>query len=370
MTVPAEEGAAPIATAPRSRLVAYLTRTSKGGYAVETREARNGRVHWRSQPWSPPSPPDGTAEGWTVPGLAVLTDRGREYVTAYAYGERRPGDPSVAVVSYRADASGRAVAPTTAADVPVTGAPESINADGTALVVRMEGTTASVAVATGTVHIYKGSERECTACADRMVAVVPKGPVLTSSANGYEVAGAWSSAQVTPPEYKTRLAELEGITADYLIGSWRAPADFDEARWVVHDAESGKALAAVTCSVPGNGTRRQLYTPHTSANGRYLVAGPVAFDLGHARGVCLDGGNDGDPVEFTAVDDDGLAFGTSAPQQGSDEPGRPVQVPLETGKPKTLVAGTLVPVAMVDGRGVFAAPAGEQDVRLTAYPRF
>ncbi|QLH19332.1 hypothetical protein [Streptomyces sp. Rer75] len=368
------DGTVPLASAPRSNLVTYLDSTGQG-YVLKARDAKTGKLRWRSRPWTPPVPEESDTETGEAepPKLSVITSGGAEYVVAYAYGEKQKDELSrkrevVEVVSYRADASGQNVAPLKTADVPVLGEPDGINADGSGVVVRETDSVEAVNVTTGRIKSYES----CDLCDEEgdAFATVDRGLVTSTPATGYQVLGAWEGADTVPAEYRDRYANAIAVTEDYVVGTWK-DLSADDSRWVVHDSRSGKALVTMQCSPPeGTGTANpKLYTPSVSANGRYLVVGTGAFDLERKKGYCFEGTDERNPIELTTVDDNGVAYGASVPTDTS-EPSPQVQVSLDTGTPKPLPSGAIVPAADVAGHGFFTAPTGSGKLALglIAYP--
>ncbi|GAA2333517.1 hypothetical protein [Streptomyces violaceusniger] len=369
------DGTVPLATAPRSGLVTYLDSTGTG-YVLKARDAKTGKLRWRSRPWTPPVPEESDTETGEAepPKLAVITSEGAEYVVAYAYGEKQKDELSpkrevVEVVSYRANASGQNVAPLKTADVPVAGEPEHINADGSGVVVDETTTVETVNIVTGRIRTYES----CDLCEDEgdAFATVDQGIVTSSPASGYQVLGAWKGADTVPAQYWDWNANAIAVTENHVIGTWQNLNDDDDSRWVLHDARSGKVLVTMQCYPPeGTGNANpKLYTPSVSASGRYLVAGTGAFDLKRKKGYCFEGTDERNPIELTTVDDNGIAYGASVPADPSD-PSPQVQVPLSTGTPKTVASGAIIPAADAAGYGFFTAPTGSGKLALglIAYP--
>lgn len=137
------------------------------------------------------------------------------------------------------------------------------------------------------------------------------GSVSTLSSFG---GSGWSSDDLLPSEEAAN-AQVFGSDADtLLLGRWNEPAaGRGEAGAVVFqvlDAASGKVLASPQC---GPATESQFVV---SPDRQWKVAGPLHISPQNA-GDCTGGGEGQRSVTFTAVTDEGRAFGLAG-QGGSD----------------------------------------------------
>lgn len=137
------------------------------------------------------------------------------------------------------------------------------------------------------------------------------GSVSTLSSFG---GSGWSSDDLLPSEEAAK-AQVFGSDADtLLLGRWNEPtAGRGEAGAVVFqvlDAASGKVLASPQC---GPATESQFVV---SPDRQWKVAGPLRISPQNA-GDCTGGGEGQRSVTFSAVTDEGRAFGLAG-QGGSD----------------------------------------------------
>ncbi|MEU4256154.1 hypothetical protein AB0B42_01265 [Streptomyces fradiae] len=196
---------------------------------------------------------------------------------------------------------------------------------------------------------------------------------------GFQVGDAWTSTTTAPRGMHTGIPLA--VTGKYLIAAWHTSdsqtdqpvlsAD-SKTTFTVQDLATGKTIASVSCTSadrlilqPGSAQS----STRTSANGRYLVSGQTAFDLNSRTGRCYTSSASSKGIDFTAVGDDGTAYGLIHTGDGSDASslyGRlPIapdgtdsteqgaRVDLAAGSAKALSEAAEVPIYLAASNGVF-----------------
>lgn len=393
--VPEAVGTLPVSTVPRTDLVAMMYGAS-GGYTVQAKAA-GGKVRWSSAPWNPPTPIDGAEGGgaWEkaaeIPDLTGVELDGRGYVIAYAHGMSgkdalHEGTEVVRLAVFPADGSGSGVKPLREVDVPVSASPNEIrvSAEGGRLLLAYGERgpyprwAVAVDVTTGSVTPYKDLDKllpqcvQATLCSGSLVlAVSPDGPLISMGGrDGFGMPGRWFSDSVRPDGVQSRTGFSKswngwayGVADGRLLASWSNEGTSGESRpptWSVHDVRTGALLARMECAYkesPGFRDKSPDHTTIASPSGRYLAAGPVAFDLERKQGICLEGDGNRKTIELSSIRDDGTAYGavenTEAP---SSEPViAQVNLNSASGEAKVLGIGVNVPITDVGGSGLFLA---------------
>ncbi|MFI1333298.1 hypothetical protein ACH4U7_24985 [Streptomyces sp. NPDC020845] len=372
---------------------------ASNGYTVHVRDAETGSMRWSGKPWNPPFPMD-DAEGnpdtgtpAEIPDLTVVSQDGREFIVAWGHGMKgkddlHNGKEVVQLAIYPVQGSGRAVVPLREVSVPVDDGNGSLAVrDGGAglLITWGEGITlhnyaASVDVATGKVTQHGDADELMAQCDEaacygsEVEATSTHGPVVDMAAGGFGVPNRWFSLDVAPQGASTRRSlmggwngRVEAAVGGHLVARWAAESG--EAIWAVHDAETGKVEATTTCSVgslrpdedqPG-------YPAVASRDGRYLAAGPLAFDLRQRSGLCLAGDGDRKEVLLASVRDDGTAYGvvSEGEEVTDDSTQTRVQVSLATGRPTTLGIDTEVPMVPLKESALFLTRDESDFVRIS-----
>ncbi|MGW6392756.1 hypothetical protein ACWFR1_20095 [Streptomyces sp. NPDC055103] len=395
----------PLAVVPGQGAVA-LMHASSDGYTLRVRAADSGETRWTSVPWKPPTPVEGaegdpeSGEAAEIPDVTGVEQDGRSYVVAYAHGMRgkdalHEGTEVVRLAVYAADASGSSVKPLREIDVPVSADPGevSVRADGGRLLVAWgeEGTfprwSHAVDVVTGALTPYKEPDRllgrwcdqEPDGCYDsRVVAASADGPLVAVGRGGFGVPGRWFSGDVRPDGVAARAGILDswngkayGVGAGQVLAHWDAAGDAVPV-WSVHDVRTGRVQARMECgydeySGVGRSAAKRDYRVITSPSGRYLAAGPVAFDLERKKGICLEGDGDRKAIVLASLRDDGTAYG----QVQEDSPGgEPVVAQLDLavadGAAKVLGLGVETPYYTdVSGSGLFVTRDDDENVRIS-----
>lgn len=394
----------PLDIAPRAGLVAMLQKQGDG-YVLEARDTTSGALRFRSKALDVPQEPEPDETEREIPGVAVVTQGGKEYVTVWAHGFRgkdavQDGEEVVSVAVFTAGARGEAVVPATAVDVPVghRGITRLGGRRMTDFVTARDGgagllvtwvpedageVAASVDVTTGEVRRYSSTsqESECEriACEETWVeALSEHGPVRSHYTGAFGVAGRWTSNQFVPQGatkngYGRYSAEILAAGKGRVIAAWEAydPAAsvLDAERiWAVHDAATGAVQASVRCDEQ---VWRSLddkdRVVSVSPGGRYLTAGYLAFDLEQGTGHCLFDKEGQQPVETVSVDDQGTVYGLAGWEVDSDR--ALASVSMATGKAKALPAGTDLPLHILPKAAVFFPIADGGGMLPTVHPR-
>lgn len=397
--VPQRVGSLPVTVAPRTGAVA-LMHVGSNGYTIKVRAADTGRVRWMSAPWNPPTPLEGAAgdpaagEAAEIPDVVAAEQDGREYVVAYAHGLRgkddlHKGTEVVRLAVYPADATGVSVKPLRQIDVPVRADPGEVHVSTTGGRVLVgwgaEGPYSqwsfAVDLATGKTIAYDNADDLLPQCAQadfcsgsRVMAATADGPLVGMGHGGFGMPGRWFSDAVRPDGVAARAGTLGtwngmvyGANDAHLLAGWSSAVTYGsdaDPVWSVHDVRTGRLQAAMTCGYglgddiggSNRGAQRE-YPVVTSPNGRYLAAGPVAFDLRRKKGICLAQDGDRKSIALASIRDDGMAYGAVQEDSADNDTG-PVaaQIDLTVGpdSAKVLGIGTDAPyVTSVKGSGLF-----------------
>lgn len=178
------------------------------------------------------------------------------------------------------------------------------------------------------------------------VGETPIGLWETGSVNTLSSFGSpgWSSNDSLPNEATTN-AQVFGSDADTLVlGRWNEPTagrgEGGEVAFQVLDAASGKVLATPEC---GPATASPLVV---SPNSEWKVAGPLRLSPQNA-GDCTGGGEGQRSVTFSAVTDQGRAFGLAG--QGGSEALFVDSKPGEEPETSELPEGARPPIGVMEG---------------------
>ncbi|MFB8211117.1 hypothetical protein [Streptomyces sp. NPDC056010] len=403
--VPNEVRTIPVTAAPRSGVIAMLHGASNG-YTIDAKAADTGESQWISAPWNPPTPVEG-AEGdaesgqWgEIPDVMAVEQDGREYVLAYAHGLRgkdslHEGAEVVRLAVYAADASGTSVKPLREIDVPVSAKPGDVRLGSTGgrVLVAWGGSkahfrlAAAVDVATGKVDVYQkpnGLLPQCAttvACSStRVMAATPDGPLVVMGTGGFGIPGRWFSDDVRPRglEATTGLVgawngDAYGVVGGNVLVGWSTGGKFgapNDPLWSVHDVRTGRLRASMTCATDVAGSNEAHdYRVVASPDGRYLAAGPVAFDLKLGKGICLEGDGNRKTIAIAAIRDDGTSYGVVLEKSAASKSEAVVaelNLTASAGEPKVLGTGVRVPyLTSVSGAGLFLERDDDAKVRVS-----
>jgi hypothetical protein len=403
--VPGSVHTLPVAAARETGVVALL-HVASNGYTLKVHAADSGEVRWTSGTWQPPTPVEGAegseyGEAAEIPDVTTVVQDGEEYVVAYAHGmkgkdELHNGTEVVQLAVYEAGATGDFVKPLRVIDVPVSAGPGEVrvSGDGGRLMVGTGDDPAypdqavSVDVLTGKVAEYEDVDALLPQCAEqqfcdnsRVVSVSPEGPLVDMDGGGFGVPGGWFSNAVHPGGAPAKAGLFEqwngtvyGVGDGLVLAGWTMPGkdglSEGDPMWSVHDITTGTLRASMTCDLdlPTGLFAKREYPVVTSADGRYLAAGPVAFDLKEKRGVCLATDGDRKTIALASIRDDGTAYGVVDSNAGTDGSPLIAQIDLTTsaGRAEVLDAGVEAPLyADLKGQGLFLGRDENENVRVS-----
>ncbi|SDK03023.1 hypothetical protein SAMN05421806_104106 [Streptomyces indicus] len=359
------------ALAPHARVLTYLQRADGGRFRLRAVDVRTGKQAWAGEAWRPLSAAPGT-----VPRLAAVAKDGREYFATWSYG-KLGGDPlseadRVLVVDlYEAVGGARQ-----RVELPWEAAP-SVSASGPGLVVGVgSGTAAVLDPETARTATYKAGDlkypKGCAGCRrlTEVVGVTSKGPLVNGEGE-FWVRGAWHGRKAAPKGGVSGTAV--SVSGDRVLARWdHKPAKnkpVDREIWAVHDGASGKVLASAECPRPALRPGRYPAAV-TSPDGRYLVAGQLAFDLEGKSGHCFAAGSGAKPVTLATVGDSGVAYGASgarSPEDALRGGGTPVSVRIAVPEPQALPGSARLPVHDLGEVGIFRWTDGRDVHHLVGY---
>ncbi|MFJ9825263.1 hypothetical protein ACIRSU_12965 [Streptomyces sp. NPDC101160] len=404
--VPGTDPVAPVAVVPGAKAVALLTQDG-AGFAVRSRAADSGEVRWGSAIWRPPVLKEGAKEAKEIPDVLAMEQDGRKFVVVSAHGmagkdDLHDGTEVVRLAVYDAEGRGSGQKPLREIDVPVTADAGDwrVSADGGRLLVgygefgRYPQWSSAVDVVTGKVTPYANPAELLPQCAGktlecgwaRVVAAGPNGP-LVGLGRGFGVPGGWFGDAVRPEGVNATVSngltdewngDVYGVAAGRFLAQWhRTDKDgsSEPTAWSVHEVASGRLLARIDCayddfpSVTAQGNDR-AHPVVSSPSGRFLAAGPVAFDLQRKQGICLQGDGNRKTIAVNTVGDDGVAYGTVGEDSDGPRFAR-LDLTTATGDAKILPVGVEIPQrADVDGAGsgLFVVRDKDQNIRVSLRP--
>ncbi|MGO4457953.1 hypothetical protein AB4039_11675 [Streptomyces sp. M-16] len=387
--------------------VAVLTVGEAGGFAVRTRAADTGKVLWTSAVWNPPLPLE-YAEKKDIPTVLGVEQDGRKFVVVSAHGKVGKDDLHAGTEVVRlavfdaADGQATGRKPLREIDVPVEVKADNdgwrVSADGGRVLVAygdhgryprwgttvdlISGKVTPYGLSAGLLKQCEGKSLECGW--SRVVAVSPKGP-LVGLGHGFGAPGAWFSDSVLPqgaaPTYSFGFSDswngdVYGVAGGRFLAQWHGAeknGSQGPAVWSVHEVGSGAPLARMECAyddfptVTSQGNSR-AYQVVTSPSGRFLAAGPVAFDLERKQGVCLQGDGNRKTIAVGAIADDGVAYGTVIGDR-SDQVAALLDLKTATGDAKVLGPGVEIPQhTSVARSGLFVTRDQNQNVLVALRP--
>ncbi|MGW7369367.1 hypothetical protein ACWGI8_39595, partial [Streptomyces sp. NPDC054841] len=199
--------------------------------------------------------------------------------------------------------------------------------------------------------------------------------LLVSGAREFWVRGGWFSRNIAPAGADRAYGTPTSLTAGRLLVRWRKAkgtkgADTHDI-WAVHDATTGKPLVKTECHKPAiePGEYPQAVG---SPDGRYLVAGSLAFDLEERTGRCFEEEDGTRPLTLTTVTDDGVAYGamnTRSPAEALAGGGAPYEVDLATWVPEALSRNVRLPDGEASEVGLFRWTDTKDRLHLIGYVR-
>ncbi|MFE3098574.1 hypothetical protein ACFXG1_32720 [Streptomyces sp. NPDC059248] len=402
--IPGSVHSIPVAATDDGRVA--VMQVASDGYTVKVRDAADGAVRWSSAPWKVPTPVEGaegsdaSGEPAELPGLVSATIGGAPHIVAWAHGTRgsdelNKGTEILRLAVFPAKATGRSVEPLREIDVPVSAMPGDyqINGgeDGSLLVAwgdrdMYPSSTAAVDLTDGKIAVHRDPDKllpQCarqTMCSGSRVIDVHDGSVLVAmGSGGFGVPGRWSSGDFRPRGVPAVTGFLNspngavyGAGAGRLLAAWHpVPSSGAEADpvWSVHDQGTGELLASMSCDadVPEKKDGDRDYAVGSSPDGRFLFAGPVAFDLERKKGLCLVGDGNPKTVLLASADERGIAYGAVEDTADSEAPTLVrLDLTTPTGSPEVLPAGTELPlITDLKGSGLFVTRDANENILVS-----
>ncbi|MFD9481800.1 MULTISPECIES: hypothetical protein [Streptomyces] len=386
----------PVAVVPGAAAVAVMD--VGAGYTVQVRAAADGKARWASADWRPPVPLPSADKHEVVPRVLAVEQDGQRFVVLAGHGltgkdELHEGTEVVRLALYPADAKGQGVKPVREIDVPLKADPGEVRvqAGGGRLIVAHGGPGAypthasAVDLVTGTVTPYDDPAsllpqcKDSPACRAAVMAVGPAGP-LVDLAGGFGVPGRWFSDAVRPDGVPSKAGPYTGWNGwVYGVAGGKALVQWDKDEkaapgtlptWAVHDMASGRVLARMSCGYEeghsGSGRGYRNHEVVTSPAGRFLAAGPVAFDLERGQGVCLKGDGNTKAIAVRSVRDDGTAYGLVEGDAADGRVGARLDLTSATGNAEALGAGVEVPYHPdLGGAALFVERDRDENLRVS-----
>lgn len=360
------------AVASATGYIAYLARIDESRYQLRTQNAETGKAGWWGEAWRPLAPVD------RYPRLLSVTRGDKQYFVTWSYG--RLGEYALASADslVSLDIYDAATGEQRRVEVPWTDAP-TVSGTGPGILIS-DGKAVSAVVDPSTGEVSKtapgslGYPKDCPDCKKLTeVRAVTAGGLLVSGAKEFWVRGGWFSRKVAPKGTEPKSGVPASTVPGYVLAKWQKKKGAKDAathdQWVVHSLEDGKAVAQVRCRKPdiNPGAEPQLIS---SPDGRYLIAGRLAFDLDEKTAFCFEEADGTKPLTLTSVSDTGVAYGATSARNATDAlagGGSPVQVRLDTGEPEPLAPNVRLPSGDANGMGLFRWTDGEDRQHLIAY---
>ncbi|MBC9712454.1 hypothetical protein H9Y04_07695 [Streptomyces sp. TRM66268-LWL] len=345
------------ALAPGAKLLAYLQRADGGRFRLRAMDARTGRTAWTSEAWRPLADEPGA-----VPRLAVVAKDGREYFATWSYGKLGDDPLSGADRVLSFDLYDAVAGTRQRVELPWPTTP-SVSASGPGLVVGV-GTDSAAVVdpVTGRTTTYKAGDLKypagCKGCRrlTEVMGVTGKGP-LVSGDGEFWVRGAWHGRKVAPKGGVNGVAV--SVSGGQVLARWDRKPDKKQPGereiWAVHDGATGKVTASAECAKPALRPGRYPAAA-ASPDGRYLIAGHLAFDLQEGTGHCFASEGGTKPLTLATVTDAGLVYGATGARSADDAwdgGGTPVSVRIAVPEPEAFSGSSRLPVHDLGGVGIF-----------------
>ncbi|MFI6081040.1 hypothetical protein ACIBBB_08675 [Streptomyces sp. NPDC051217] len=362
------------AVASANGLVAYLARVDDNRYQLRTQYTETGKAGWSGQAWRPLAPVD------RYPRLLSVTKGDKQYFVTWSYGRLgeyalASADSLVSLDVYDATTGEQRRVEVPWTDAPtITGTgPGILISDGKAVSAVVDPSTGEVSrTAPGSLGFPKG----CPNCKKLTeVRGVTASGLLVSGAKEFWVRGGWFSRKVAPKGTEPTSGVPASMSAEHVLAKWQKKKGAKDAAthemWVVHALDTGKLVAQVRCRKPAinPSAEPQLIS---SPNGRFLIAGRLAFDLDEKKAFCFEESDGTRPLTLTSVTDTGVAYGATSARNVTDAlsgGGNPVQVSLTTGEPEPLPLNVRLPSGDANGVGLFRWTDAGDRPHLIAYLR-
>ncbi|QNE77759.1 hypothetical protein F0344_27015 [Streptomyces finlayi] len=366
-------GAAPefAVSRPTGRL-AFLVTASGNRYQLRTLDAASGKLAWSGPAWRPPDP-------LHFPKLISVAAADRQFFVTWAYGKVGDGlsatDTFVSLDVYdAADGSRRR------AEVPWSGAPKVTATGPDILISDGRANSAMIDPATGEVSRVASTAlkypKGCPACKQLTEVRGQTGQgLLVSGAEEFWVRGGWFSRNVAPKGTDRRSGVPTSVAPGWILAKWQLAKGAKRAAshelWAVHEAATGKPVVSVECHRPAIEPGRYPEAVVAASDG-YLVAGNLGFDLGAAKGFCLEDEDGSASVTLASVTDRGVAYGATNVRDASDAldgGGEPVEMELTSGTVSPLSPNVRLPGMETAGVGLFPWTDRRDRLHLIGYPR-
>ncbi|UFR06920.1 hypothetical protein KBP30_39680 [Streptomyces sp. Go40/10] len=346
---------------PHSAAVAVFQQAANHG-DFTVMDAATGATRWTRK-----------VEGVGMMSALVTTEKGQDYLVATSSGTtgedavKKGRDVTTLDIFNAKDATSGAFTLAHHLELPGEG---TVTDGGGGLLVRFgDETVATVDPATGATKTFdlrkmKPPAGECHLCfaSTKALAVTSRGPLLATDEQPkahYWVPGVWSGGTLTT-DSENKLFMTPVGTA--LFALWHDDGATRDTLAVL-DPATGKVRAKVDCKAEGfQRNEDAAKSASLSANGRYLVQENAAFDLEKGTGRCFGDTAQTKAVDFDGVTDDGTAFGSTLPVDGSEERSS-VVVDIATGTVKA-DRYEVTPFGDFAGYGLFLDNADDADTDL------
>ncbi|MGW1884265.1 hypothetical protein [Streptomyces sp. NPDC001970] len=361
------------AIARETGLIAYLVR-EKDDFRLRTVDAATGKPGWADEPRSALAGPQ------NFPRLFAVTKDERQFFVTWSFGKagRDPLTPSGTFVSL--DIYDAVDGERQRVEVPWPTAP-TVSGTGPGILIGDGGARSAVVdPVTGGVTIIAPKDLRhpvgCTTCRQltEVRGLTAKG-LLVSGAREFWVRGGWFSRNVAPAGADRTYGVPTSLASGQVLVRWQKAPKTKRATthelWAVHDSATGKALVTAECHKPAiePGEYPQAVV---SPDGRYLIAGNLAFDLEERSGYCFEEPDGTHPLTLTTVTDEGMAYGATNTRGAAEAlagGGTPYEVDLATGLPEPLSLNSRLPSTEASGVGLFRWTDAKDRLHLIGYAR-
>ncbi|MER6998275.1 hypothetical protein [Streptomyces sp. NPDC000410] len=362
-------------------LVGYVERTGEDRFRLRTVNAATGKPGWSGEPWHALAGPT------KVPRLFAVTKGERQFFVTWSHGKADGDKPSGSFVSLdiydTVDGARQRI------EVPWSG-PPSVSGTGPGILIGDGGARSAVVdPESGKISIVVpkdlGYPKGCATCRQltEVRGLTGKG-LLVSGAREFWVRGGWFSRNVAPSGADRAHGVPTSLTSGRVLVRWQKAKEPKKTKktkktkratthdiWAVHDAATGKALVQIDCHKPAiePGVHPQAVL---SPNGRFLVAGNLAFDLVKRTGRCFEEPDGTRPLTLATVTDEGMAYGARNIRNAAEAlagDGIPYEVDLTTWQPEPLSRNARLPGTEVSGVGVFRWLDTRDRLHLIGYVR-
>ena len=360
------------ALAQSSGLVGYLERVGQFQYRLRAVEAKTGKTVWAGEPWRPLTAPG------SFPRLLSVTKGDSQYFVAWSYGSTTAEGLNstgsfVSLDIYDTADGGRQRVEVPWTDAPIiTGTgPGILIADGKAKSAVVDPDTGEV---TSVAPAQLGYPAGCANCRTltEVIGVTDKG-LLVSGAREFWVRGGWYSKTLAPRTADATSGLPTAVTSKHVLARWhyapKTPKAATHEIWAVHALDTGKIVVQAEC-------RRPTIAPSeypqaaVSPDGRYLVAGALAFDLQEKKGYCMEETDGTNRLTLVSVSNEGIVYGAVGARSARDAlagAGAPLTVDMYTGEPELLESNMRLPQAETLGIGIFRWTDAKDRRHLIAY---